>query len=239
MNIDSIIKMDYFLKCYIDYQDGTKDIINIDKVKKEDYAKVIKLRFWRLKSYQLETEAPQVYEMENLGHLETPDTEGDAGYSDKLGNLINLHTIKVGHIGTCNNNNSKCYTYKNRGLIKNYQTDTYISAEIEYLNLFLGWFSDDYNCDEKIITLLNNLHNGLKYLQINISDFDILKYINNLPITLETLKIVITHCPNMIFLEGDLDGGEEKYYKEANYAMDQIKTPFGCKKTLTILNLTS
>lgn len=231
--------MDYFLKCYIDYNDGTKDIIDIDKVKKEDYAKVIKLRFWRLKSYQLETEAPQVYEMENLGHLETPDTEGDAIYSDKLGNLINLHTLKVGHIGTCNiNNNSKCFTYKNRGLIKNYEIDTYISPDIEYLNLFLGWFNDDYNYDKNVITLLNNLHNGLKYLQINISDFDILKYINNLPITLEILKIVITHCPKMIFYEGE-QNGEKKYYKEANYALEQIKTPFGCRKILTILNLTS
>lgn len=224
--------MDY-LKCYIYYDDGTKDIIDIDKVKKENYSKVIKLIFWWLKSYQLEIEAPQVYEMENLGHLETADSEGDANYSDKLGNLINLNTLKVGHIGTCNiNKNSKCFTYKNRGLIKCYHSDTYISPKIEYLNIFLGWFGN------KEIILLNNLHNGLKYLQINIIDFDILQHINNLPITLEILNIVITHCPKMIFYE-EFQDCEEKYYADATNAMELIKTPFGCNKSLKILNLTS
>lgn len=224
--------MDY-LKCYIYYCDGTKEINDIDKIKKENYSKVTKLIFCWLKSYQLEIEAPQVYEMENLAHLETADSEGDANYSDKLGNLINLNTLKVGHIGSCNiNKNSKCFTYKNRGLIKCYHSTTYISPKIEYLNIFLGWYED------KEISLLNNLHNGLKYLQINIIDFDILQHINNLPITLEKLNIVITHCPKMIFYELDQDG-EEKYFADAKKAMDIIKTPFGCNKILKILNLNS
>lgn len=188
-----------------------------------------------LNSFELEKEAPCVFDMENLTLLETADKKEDAFYPDKMGNLIHLHTLEGCHIGSCSPLAiSKCYKYGNKALITNYQSDMHISPDIEYLNIFIGWIDDGINGDKDIsndhrIILLNNLHNGLKYLQINIVDYGLLKYIKNLPITLENFNVVITNCMKIVFYSS-----LEEYEDEAKEILEQIKTPFECKKKLYI-----
>jgi hypothetical protein len=163
--------------------------------------------------------------------LETADsTNTIPQYSNKLGNLIHLNTIKINHFANYSPMYiSKCYQCENNALIINYNLDLKINTNIEYLNIFTYNIHGYPMIYQSMITFLNNLHLGLKYLQININCEDILNFITNLPITLEILNIVMLKYTICIVDEDD--------YKEyMDLLVNKIKVPFNCKINLKYLN---
>jgi hypothetical protein len=218
------------LKCSITYYNGSHQYINFRDIPKENYSKVKKIRFMVLNVKDLEKEIPEIFDMENITCLETGDTEGEVDYPDKMGNFLHLDTLKVCHLNRCTFVDNFIHKNGNKAIIRFCKQNMIIPCDIEYLNILIGWF-DDKPSDYRITTL-DNLHNGLKYLQISVIDFDILKYINNLPPTLETFNVVITLCAKDMFYDTP-----EDYTKHAIKEFENIKVPFNCVKNLKIEDL--
>jgi hypothetical protein len=220
------------LNCYIQLKNEKTKMMKFSELKKEDYDKVIKVIFHELTSEQLELYVSDVYCLTNLERLETSDSKMKPEYPNKLGNFIHLHTLSINHFSNFSPLFiSKCYQCNNKAIITNYHPDIVVNSDIEYLNIFVNYIDDNTNINEHNMTkLLNNLHIGLKYLQINIIDFEILKFICNLPITLETFNVIITETTKDILYES-----KEYYIKDAYKTIDNIKIPLNCKLNIQIL----
>jgi hypothetical protein len=116
---------------------------------------------------------------------------------------------------------SKCYQNDNRALILNLHSKIDIPTNIEYLNIFIDYIIDKQIIDY-VIAFFNNLHSGLKYLQININHLIyILNFITNLPTTLEVFNIVILNCDTSIIRKNE-------YKNYVDTLVSKMKIPFNC-----------
>lgn len=216
------------INCYIKFFNNTLPIFfNFNDLSIQDYENVQKLVFHKLKSFELEIFAPQVYKLINLEVLETADRHNKIEYSEKLANLIHLNLFTHYPISI-----SKCFQHDNKAIIINYNLNIIIPQTIEYINIFINYIDYGINENKDLsknsnVYLLNNLHNGIKYLQINIVDFAILKYINNLPVSLETFNVnILKSVINMLWYS------IEDYLNYAHMELNKIKIPFNCKTYL-------
>jgi hypothetical protein len=210
------------LSCYITFEDNHPITFDFGKLDPEDFTKVIKVVFHKLRSVELELYAPNVYNLTNLEMLVTtdlPNTNPD--FSNYLGNLIHLNTLKLGHFSNYLPHISKCYQNDNRALILNLHSKIDIPTNIEYLNIFIDYIIDKQIIDY-VIAFFNNLHSGLKYLQININHLIyILNFITNLPTTLEVFNIVILNCDTSIIRKNE-------YKNYVDTLVSKMKIPFNC-----------
>ena len=208
--------------CHITFNNQEAKTCDFQDLEPEQFDKVIGVAFPKLCSAELEIHTPNVYNLINLEKLETADSiRITPQYSNKLGNLIHLNTIKKNSYAMHRHIISKYYQFEKSALITNYNPKMIISADILYLNIFVGHIIKQVISEYPIIQLLNNLHLGLKYLQINIYETDIFEFITNLPITLEIFNINIENSKNI---------------EDNDLLLNKIKLPFNCKINLKFIN---
>lgn len=209
--------------CYIKFKNEHFKIIDFLNLKSQDYDKVEQIIFHDLSSKDIELYSPNLYNLINLEKISVNDNM-QTEFSNKIANLKKLKNI-------CSNNfsnfyplhTSKLYEYENNAMITNYKKNMVLNKKITNLNIFIGHIDNLNNiANLDVVFFLNNLDNKIEYLQINMSDYNILEYIYTLPFSLKKFDVSIVNfyeTPNKY---------DTEYINKTKEFMNKIKIPFGC-----------